>query len=814
MIQTPLQRELAYYSPALSLDSLFPRSLRRATTHILVLLFLLLVFLRAVAFVIPYIQGGILSGLILIIISVWFTLFAFESFYNTWYFKGSGPLIVEVSESIESTRGVTFEVAAIIRRREEDVMRGFLESVWGRDVVARVNISDEALATFLEAKRTVFTVRDIVPPENGFLSLSGLVLFLFKNDPVFADFLFQNGVTEELYRGAVIFTERIVLREKYARRWWNTRRLEGIMPIGADWSYGGAWLLERFGRSARSTSVFSGLAVVSEDSYTKGYLHELTTILSRAKEANAILIGEEGVGKRDILVALAHAIQNEMVPPELLDKRVLVLDDDAFIAIFNTKALFEQNMIKMLSQAEKAGNIILALVDFPGFINSAEALGADVGSLLDPYLASSDLHVVATANPVSFHSIVETNPQLLQRFEQLRVESPDASGVIAVVEDVVSEYERKHNVLFTYQALHAVATNADRYVPGGVMPDKAVDLLVEIIPSAAQNGVHIITKEFIDQYVKEKTGIPIGTVTGEEREVLLNLESILHTRVIGQDEAIDQIANAMRRARAGIQNPKRPLGSFLFLGPTGVGKTETTKALAEVFFGDENNLLRLDMSEYNSEGALERLIGGSASAEGGPGDLSVILKEHPYGVLLLDEFEKTTPEVKDLFLQILDEGIFTNVRSERISARNTVIIATSNAGSDLIWEYGKSGKPLAERKDEIVDTLVKKGIFKPELVNRFDGVVLFHVLAKEHLTGIARIMLERLKKRIHAEGYDLVVNDILINLLITEGFNPQFGARPMQRVVQDRIEKLIAEKILEGSLKPGSSIEFTESDFI
>jgi ATP-dependent Clp protease ATP-binding subunit ClpA len=300
-------------------------------------------------------------------------------------------------------------------------------------------------------------------------------------------------------------------------------------------------------------------------------------------------------------------------------------------------------------------------------------------------------------------------------------------------------------------------------------------------------------------------------VKAEEREKLLDLENILKARIVGQDEAVKTVSSAVRRARSGITNPDRPLGSFLFLGPTGVGKTETTKVLADVFFGESARILRLDMSEYSGADSVEKLIGSFGS--GKEGVLSSLLRERQYGVLLLDEFEKTTPDVMNLFLQILDEGFFSDSSGRKVSARNLIIIATSNAGSDRIWSAMQAGKDLSREKDAIVDDIVKSGVFKPELLNRFDGVVLFHPLTPAHLKRIAGLMLQKLHDRLAMQGINLAIDENLIDYVVGFGTDPKFGARPMNRAIQDKVEEAVARKILADSIPKGQEIRLNQGDF-
>jgi len=342
------------------------------------------------------------------------------------------------------------------------------------------------------------------------------------------------------------------------------------------------------------------------------------------------------------------------------------------------------------------------------------------------------------------------------------------------------------------------------------MPNKAIDLLYELAGRAEKTQKRQLTRADVLEFVKAKTGIPTGTVSEDEKDKLINLEKILHERVIGQDEAVSAVANAMRRSRAGVSNPNRPIGSFLFMGPTGVGKTETTKALAQAFFGDDNRITRLDMSEYKAADAMPKLIGSFGANT--PGVLSSMLREKPYGVLLLDEFEKASKEVVDLFLQVLDEGVFSDMRGKKVNARNMIIIATSNAGSDIIYDSVQRGEKLSEKKSEIVDTIVKQGIFRPELLNRFDAVVLFQPIDNARLRDIAKLMLEKFRLRIQTRGIDLEVTDDLIDYLMKFGSDPKFGARPMNRAIQDVVEQKIADKIIKGVIKPGEKIRLTSDD--
>jgi ATP-dependent Clp protease ATP-binding subunit ClpA len=340
--------------------------------------------------------------------------------------------------------------------------------------------------------------------------------------------------------------------------------------------------------------------------------------------------------------------------------------------------------------------------------------------------------------------------------------------------------------------------------------DATDDLLREAIARAKGKKEKIVTAQTVLERVEARTGVPQTSLSDNEKEKLNNLEISLGKRVVGQEPALRSVASALRRARAGVSSEKRPMGSFLFLGPTGVGKTETTKALSDIFFGTDAPLVRFDMSEYNSPSSLNRLIGTLESA----GTLSSALREHEYGVLLLDEFEKTDKGVLDLFLQILDEGFFSDGNGKRVNVKNHIIIATSNAGSDVIFNLVKEGKDLQAERDSIIATLIDRGSFKPELLNRFDGIILFQPLSAESLKAIAILLLSSLSTRLKKKGITLNMNDALIDFLVQKGQDPKFGARPLNRAIQDTVESLVAKRLIDGTVRPGDTITLTNADLI
>jgi ATP-dependent Clp protease ATP-binding subunit ClpA len=392
----------------------------------------------------------------------------------------------------------------------------------------------------------------------------------------------------------------------------------------------------------------------------------------------------------------------------------------------------------------------------------------------------------------------------MQVFDTVQMHSVSEQALIEILEQRAIARERQTGIVFTVPSLRTIARLADRYFPGGVMPDKAFDLLEELVPMALSHGTTQVLQADVETLVYEKTGVPMGDPTEAEREKLLSLETFLHQRVVGQELAVTSVARALRRARAGVGSATKPMGSFLFLGPTGVGKTETAKALAEALFGNERMMNRLDMSEFQGSDALEELIGSFET--GSAGRLATMIREHQYGVLLLDEFEKSSRNVHDLFLQVLDEGEFTDAFGKSVNARNLIIIATSNAGADMIWQWKKEGKDIVAQKRELIDHMISKGLYRPEFLNRFDDIIVFHPLAQDDIRTIARIHLTNLAKRIQDErNITLAVTDELVERVAQKGYDPQFGGRPLERAIKDEVEQAIADSILRGTTHSGDT---------
>ncbi|MDD5590201.1 MAG: ATP-dependent Clp protease ATP-binding subunit [Candidatus Portnoybacteria bacterium] len=609
------------------------------------------------------------------------------------------------------------------------------------------------------------------------------------------DFLNEKQIANEEFL-AVLEWEVVSQTKKIKKReFWEKENLFTKGNLSRNWLYGWTNFLDKYCKE-----------LPDESSMLVGRTEELDSIqrvLCRSRQTNALVVGQAGVGKKTVVNELARLVSQGKTYPQLAWRRILKLDLDAALAGLTDDGEIKERMISLLKEAGRAGNIILVIDNFHNFV-SPDSL-RNIYSVISPYLEGADFQFVALTSYEGLHNQIEKNPGLLNFFEKVEIKEPTSEMTLAILQQEAPKFELKAQKRITFQALKAIVKAADQYFSDVPMPEKAIDLLEETAIFAAGAPENFILPRHVYSVVSQKAEIPIGEIGVDEKSKLINLEEVLHQRVIGQELALKEVSSAMRRARLGVAAQNRPMGSFLFLGPTGVGKTETAKALAEAYFGSEKKMLRFDMSEYQGPTAVERIIGSSLIQTSG--QLTTAVKENPFSLLLLDEIEKADPNILNLFLQALDEGWLTDALGRKINFRNLIIIATSNASAELIRQMVQQGIDPSKFKERVLDFVQQNGIFKPEFLNRFDGVVIFRPLSRENILDIAGLMLKGLAARLAEQDYIFNFGEDLAAKISELGYEPTNGARAMRRVIQNQVEDLIAKKILANEIQKRQPFE-------
>ena len=598
-------------------------------------------------------------------------------------------------------------------------------------------------------------------------------------------------------------------------------------------------------------------------------------ILSRRTKNNPVLVGEPGVGKTAVAEAIATEIVNKRVPEDLLNKRVMALNMGSLVAGTKYRGEFEDRMKKILDEIAKDGKVILFVDEMHTLIGAGGAEGAiDASNILKPSLARGDIQMIGATTFDEYQKYIEKDQALARRFQQVRLNEPTKKDTLAILNGLRPKYEKFHHVTISDASLEDAVDLSSRYITNRFLPDKAIDLVDEASAAvkiktnvgsnkdlvqinekiksiieqkneaaASQNFVQaaqlqeaqnnlqmqrekmenalqvkvsaeaIVEPEDIAKVVSDWTGVPVTPMKRDESRQLANLESILHKRVIGQDKAVSAVARAIRRSRSGIKDERRPIGSFLFLGPTGVGKTELAKSVAAAIFGSEDNLIRLDMSEYMDQIASSKLIGsapGYVGYEEG-GQLSEQVRRHPYSVVLLDEVEKAHPDVFNLLLQVLDEGFLTDSKGRKVDFRNTIIIMTSNLGSRTLFDskavgFNADKVDQAKARQAKVEQAIKQ-FFRPEFLNRIDETIIFDELTKKQLRDIVTLLTHKLVVRLQKKGITLKISRAALDKIVQDGYDPENGARPLRRAIQNDIEDKLAEMLITGEVKANDTLK-------
>ena len=608
-------------------------------------------------------------------------------------------------------------------------------------------------------------------------------------------------------------------------------------------------------------------------------IERIVQILSRRTKNNPVLIGEPGVGKSAIVEGLAQLIVEGSIPEILRGKRVVALDLASMLAGAKYRGEFEERLKNAMAEIRKAGNVILFIDELHTIVGAGASEGAiDAANILKPLLARGEMQCIGATTLKEYHKYIEKDSALERRFQPVSVGEPTREESVAILHGLRDRYEAHHRVHITDEAILAAVNLSDRYISDRFLPDKAIDLIdeaasrvrikaftappdmkeqearLEVLNKETEEAVahedfekaanlrdqkkqlqnemqlrrkeweqtrtskvETVGEEEVAEIVSSWTGIPVKRMTESEAERLMHLEEILHRRVIGQEEAVSAVSKAVRRARAGLKDPNRPIGSFIFLGPTGVGKTELCKALGEALFGDEDSMIRIDMSEYMEKHSVSRMIGsppGYVGHEEG-GQLTEKVRRKPYAVILFDEVEKAHPDVFNVLLQILEDGRLTDGQGRVVDFKNTVIVMTSNAGAHTIKKQRAMGFGSAENDEKTYQSMKEnimgevKQIFRPEFLNRVDEIIVFHALEQAEIDRIAALMLDKVKARLRERNIELEADESALRLLSGAGYDLQYGARPLRRAIQRMVEDALSEEILNGKIKLGDRVSMT-----
>ncbi|TAL14177.1 ATP-dependent Clp protease ATP-binding subunit [Patescibacteria group bacterium] len=657
---------------------------------------------------------------------------------------------------------------------------GFLQEISSKDATDTPALWEEAMtiakltgSSKVSAAVLVVAIIKIYPKHEALLAHLQLTI-----DDVVAGVTWQNHIHDVI--------------EQYKK----PKRTGGI---ARDWSFGWIPTLSEFGQNISTNGSASSVELEAH----KEALDQLVHVLSSNGRQNAALVGPSGVGKTEIVYTLAGKLLNGLsdVPANLKFRQIFLLDAAALISAAPGRGELESLVNQLLNEAYSAKNIIICLDNAELFFE--EGLGSvDMTTVLLPILQNSDQQLILTMDEQRYLKVSERNGQLANALNRIAVAPASHDETIVVMQDHLMTVEYLQNVTYMYQALEEAYRLGARYIHDLAMPGRALKLL-ESAAGYSEQG--LVTAFSVQQAIEKTMDIKITNAHSvDEREKLLHLEDLIHERMINQTHAVGVVSDALRRARAGVRNQNRPIGTFMFLGPTGVGKTELAKALADVYFGGEDRLVRLDMNEYVSNDDVTRLIADGADE---PGSLTARLMKQPFSVVLLDEIEKAHPNVLTTLLQLLDEGILRDIRGREVSFRDAIIIATSNAGADRIREHIERGIDIEKFESQFIDELIESNLFKPEFLNRFDEIIMFRPLKKDELLQVVDLIIKDVNKTLELQKVSVTVSQDAKEYLVDAGYDPRLGARPMRRVVQRAVENTVAKQVLSGAVEAGGTVE-------
>lgn len=688
--------------------------------------------------------------------------------------------------AIMEQRATKLIVARLGLSREDLLLKiGKAMAVEGMDAGRGIDLG-------LEANRIMFyAYEEAVQKGREYVDVMELMVAMIHHDPWLNEIFYDLEVEDRTVLNVVewIHIQRD-LRKRYIRfRSKAKRKPKGIMDR--------AMTAVESKLVSQLTTDFTAVARVGGFFPLIGRKTEMDQVLRimRRSTGNILMVGPPGVGKTTMFEGFADLLAAEDVPPELQDKRLVMLDPGSLIGDAKGIGTVEGRINRVIQEVSRAGNIVLGIEDVHHLLNMRSTGGSeDVASILMNALSQGRLRVIATATTQEYQEIISMRGTFLRRFQVVNMEEMSRDDAILVLEARAGSIEYKHKVFFSYAAIAAAVDMSVQYIQDRYLPAKALDIIEEAasLVEMERGAGTAIQKEDIARIISEKTNVQVTAITSDERNKLLNLEQVMHQRIVGQNEAVQAIASALRRAREGLRDQHRPIANLLFLGPTGVGKTETAKTVAEVYFGNESNMIRLDMSEYQDPFSLNKLIGG----KGEQGYLTEAVRQKPFSIVLLDEMEKAHPDVLNVFLQVMDDGRITDGTGRTVDMSNTMVIATSNAATQQIQNAFAAGMSAVDLERSLMQDVLPR-LFRPEFINRFDNVVLFTPLSMEEVVEVARRMIIRIADNLlEQKGIVMEATPDAIVELAQRGYDPQYGARPLRRVVQDTVDDALAKLLL------------------
>ncbi|HLD70716.1 MAG TPA: ATP-dependent Clp protease ATP-binding subunit [Negativicutes bacterium] len=641
------------------------------------------------------------------------------------------------------------------------------------------------------------------------ISEKELLVALAKHDAFFKTVMIQLELKDKDVESVAFWLDAIEQALAKRAQFWLKENLARAGSLGRDWASGFTITLDRFSidwTHAAKHNVFNEMVGHANE------VGEVQTILAKSSAKNALLVGAEGSGRKSIVRAVAQVAYLGASLPEVNQKRFVELDLVSLLAKTQEAEKVELLLDQIFKEVITAGNVVLIIDNLENFAGDALAKPGtiDITGILAKYLAIPDFQFIGITSFEGLHHRLEDNPSFLEYFSKVEVSEVSEGDTLQILQNMAIGMEIKHRIAIPFPSVRETVNLTSRYLPSAPFPKKAIDIFQEALSYAKSLQAKTLLPSHIAKVISDKTQIPVGKMEGKEKSLLLNLDQLLHQKIVGQNEAVSEISIAMRRARSGISNKKRPMGTFLFLGPTGVGKTETAKALADIYFSGQEKMIRLDMSEFQSLDDIPRLLGASGANEQ-QGLLTTPVRENPFSLVLLDEIEKAHKDILNLFLQVFDDGYITDGQGRKVVFSNTIIICTSNAGAPDIFKSVEAGAMIS--KDALLASLFDRGVFQPEFINRFDAAIIFHPLSRENLMDIAQLMLASLAKNLQEKEIELVITEPLKQKIVELSYKPQFGAREMRRVMQDKVENAIADALLQDKITKGNKIEINPENF-